>query len=68
MAKEFEMRKAAWRSSRAQTARSGSLDVNKLYAYKYTDDIFKRMTNLPDAKNHGMFMLVDYSGSMQDCS
>jgi len=67
MAKEFEMRKAAWRSSRAQTARSGSLDVNKLYAYKYTDDIFKRMTNLPDAKNHGMFMLVDYSGSMQDC-
>ena len=64
MSKEFEMRKAAWRSSRAQTARSGSLDVNKLYSYKYTDDIFKRMTNLPDAKNHGMFMLVDYSGSM----
>ena len=66
MAKEFEMRKAAWRSTRAQTARSGSLDVNKLYAYKYTDDIFKRMTNLPDAKNHGMFMMVDYSGSMSD--
>jgi hypothetical protein len=65
MAKEFEMRKAAWRTVRAQTARSGSLDVNKLYAYKYTDDIFKRMTNLPDAKNHGMFMMVDYSGSMQ---
>ena len=66
MSKEFEMRKAAWRSSRAQTARSGSLDVNKLYSYKYTDDIFKRMTNLPDAKNHGMFMLVDYSGSMNN--
>ena len=65
MAKEFEMRKAAWRSKRAQTARSGSLDVNKLYAYKYTDDIFKRMTMMPDAKNHGMFMMVDYSGSMQ---
>ena len=65
MSKEFEMRKAAWRTVRAQTARSGSLDVNKLYAYKYTDDIFKRMTNLPDAKNHGMFMMVDYSGSMQ---
>ena len=65
MAKEFEMRKAAWRSKRSQTARSGSLDVNKLYAYKYTDDIFKRMTLTPDAKNHGMFMMVDYSGSMQ---
>ena len=65
MAKEFEMRKAAWRSKRSQTARSGSLDVNKLYAYKYTDDVFKRMTLTPDAKNHGMFMMVDYSGSMQ---
>lgn len=64
MAKEFEMRKAAWRSKRSQTARSGTLDVNKLYAYKYTDDIFKRMTLTPDAKNHGMFMMVDYSGSM----
>ena len=65
MAKEFEMRKAAWRTKRASTARSGSLDVNKLYAYKYTDDIFKRMTQMPDAKNHGMFMMIDYSGSMQ---
>ena len=64
MAKEFEMRKAAWRSKRTQTARSGTLDVNKLYAYKYTDDIFKRMALTPDAKNHGMFMMVDYSGSM----
>lgn len=66
MAKEFEMRKAAWRSKRASTARSGSLDVNKLYSYKYTDDIFKRMVNMPDAKNHGMFMMIDYSGSMQN--
>jgi ACT domain-containing protein len=66
MAKEFEMRKAAWRSKRAQTARSGALDVNRLYAYKYTDDIFKRMTMMPDAKNHGMFMMIDYSGSMHN--
>lgn len=66
MAKEFEMRKAAWRTKRASTARSGSLDVNKLYSYKYTDDIFKRMVNMPDAKNHGLFMMIDYSGSMQN--
>ena len=64
MAKEFEMKKAAWRSKRAQTARSGTLDVNKLYSYKYNDDIFKRFTNMPDAKNHGMVMLIDWSGSM----
>ena len=64
MAKEFEMRKSAWQSKRAQTARSGSLDVNRLYSYKYNDDIFKRVTNIPNAKNHGLFLLVDYSGSM----
>ncbi len=66
MAKEFEMKKAAWRSKRAQTARSGTLDVNKLYSYKYNDDIFKRFVSMPDAKNHGMVLLVDWSGSMHE--
>jgi hypothetical protein len=64
MAKEFEMRKAAYQSQRAQTARSGSLNVDKLYNYKFTDDVFKRVTNLADAKSHGMVMVIDYSGSM----
>jgi hypothetical protein len=64
MAKEFEMRKAAFRSSRARTSTKGSLDVNKLHAYKYDDQLFKQVTTLADGKNHGMIMLVDYSGSM----
>ena len=62
--KEFEMRKAAYRYTRAQTARTGSIDVNKLWSYKTNDDIFSRVTQLADAKNHGMFMLIDFSGSM----
>ena len=66
MAKEFEMRKAAYQTQRAQTARSGSLNVDKLYNYKFADDIFKRVTNLADAKSHGMVMVIDYSGSMGD--
>ena len=64
MAKEFEMRKAAFRSARARTSTKGSLDVNKLHAYKYDDQLFKQVTTLADGKNHGMMMLVDYSGSM----
>lgn len=64
MAKEFEMRKAAYQTQRAQSSRSGSLNVDKLYNYKFTDDIFKRVTQLADAKSHGMIMLIDYSGSM----
>jgi hypothetical protein len=66
MAKEFEMRKAAFRSVRARTSTKGSLDVNKLHSYKYDDQLFKQVTTLADGKNHGMLMLVDYSGSMQN--
>jgi hypothetical protein len=64
--KEFEMRKAAYRYTRAQTARTGSLDVNRLWSYKTNDDIFARVTRLADSKNHGMMMLIDYSGSMSN--
>ena len=66
MAKEFEMRKAAYQYSRAQTARSGTINVDKLHNYKFSDDIFKRITNLADAKSHGMVMFIDNSASMQD--
>src|SRR5210317_1787668 len=65
--KEFEMRKAAYRYTRAQTAKTGSIDVNRLWSYKTNDDIFARVTKLADAKNHGMMMLIDYSGSMSEC-
>lgn len=65
--KEFEQKKAAWRWTRSETARTGSIDVNKLWAYKTDDDIFSRVTRLADAKNHGLVGLIDYSGSMSSC-
>lgn len=64
MSKEFEMRKMAYRYNRSQTSRSGSLNMNKLHAYKVTDDIFNSVTTLADAKSHGMVMFLDFSGSM----
>jgi hypothetical protein len=66
MAKEFEMRKAAYRTKRAKTSTKGSLDVAKLHAYKYDDNLFKQVTTLADGKSHGLMMLVDYSGSMNN--
>jgi len=63
--KEFEMKKAAYRYQKATTARTGKLDVNKLWSYKTHDDIFLQTTRLADAKDHGMLMLIDFSGSMQ---
>ena len=64
--KEFEQRKAAYRYTRATTAKTGRLDVGKLWSYKTSEDIFSQVTTLADAKNHGMIMLVDYSGSMSN--
>lgn len=64
--KEFEMRKAAYQYQRSASAKTGSIDVNRVHSYKFNDDIFKRVTLQADAKNHGMFLLIDFSGSMYD--
>lgn len=64
MVKEFEMRKAAWRSLRARESTKGTIDVNKLHKYQYDDMLFKQVSHLADAKNHGLVMMIDYSGSM----
>jgi len=66
LVKEFEMKKSAQLHKRAQTSKIGSLDMRKVYAYKLKDDLFKRVTTLPQGKNHGMIMLVDWSGSMNE--
>jgi hypothetical protein len=64
MVKEFEMKKAADIHRRAYTSKRGTLDMNKIHAYKYSDNIFRQITNLPEGKNHGMVMFIDWSGSM----
>jgi len=64
MVKEFEMKKAADQYARAATSKTGSLDMSKLHTYKYNEDLFKKVTTLPGATNHGMVMVLDWSGSM----
>ena len=64
MAREFERKKAAFEYSRSQTAKKGSLDVNKLHQYQYSEDIFLTVTKLAQAKSHGIISVLDWSGSM----
>ena len=66
LVKEFEMKKSAAAYKRASTDKTGIIDPLKLPSYKYSDDIFKKLTIIPDGKNHGMMMLLDWSGSMSD--
>jgi hypothetical protein len=66
MAKEFELRKAAYQYSRSSVQKTGIINTNKLHAYKYSEDIFLKSTKLANYKNHGMMMFIDFSGSMQN--
>ena len=64
MVKEFECRKSADAYARSSTAKTGVLNTGMLHTYKYNEDLFKRVTVLPDGKNHGMIFVLDWSGSM----
>jgi len=64
LVKEFECKKAADSYARASTSRTGVLDTTKLHTYKYNEDLFKKVTVLPDGKNHGLIFVLDWSGSM----
>jgi len=66
MVKEFEMKKSADIFSRISIAKTGVLDTNKLFSYKYNEDVFRRQAIVPNGKNHGFVMFLDWSGSMSN--
>jgi len=65
LVKEFEMKKNAQLHARSTISKTGIIDPLKLHSYKYAEDIFKKMSSIPNQKNHGMIFLLDWSGSMQ---
>lgn len=64
MARQFESKKAAYRSKNAKISNTGMLNTSRVFAYKISDEIFKQKTTLADAKNHGFVILLDTSGSI----
>ena len=64
LVKEFECKKSADAYARAATSKTGVLDCSKLHTYKYNEDLFKKVTILPDGQNHGLIFILDWSGSM----
>ena len=40
------------------------LNTGVLHTYKFNEDLFKKVTVLPDGKNHGLVFILDWSGSM----
>ena len=66
LVKEFECKKSASAYARATTSRTGVLDTSRLHTYKYSEDLFKKVTVLPEGKNHGLVFILDWSGSMSN--
>lgn len=64
MVKEFELRRNAKQFARARVSTTGELDIKKVWKYKFAEDLFLQKTIVPNAKNHGMLMVLDMSSSM----
>lgn len=66
LVKEFELRKNAQQMQRAKVSKTGMLNMSELHNYKLTDDLFKKITVVPNGKSHGLVMFIDWSGSMHE--
>lgn len=66
LVKEFELRRNAQQLARAQVSKSGEIDVDQLFKYKFSEDLFLKVTSIPKGKNHGLIMFYDMSGSMSN--
>ena len=66
MVKEFEMKQSADAHRRTSISKTGVLDTNKMHAYRYDEDIFKRASVVKDGKSHALCIYVDWSASMSD--
>jgi hypothetical protein len=64
--KEFQMRKSAASWKKARQSDTGDINPGKLAYYTMTDQVFKSRTIVPNGKNHGMILLLDWSSSMGD--
>ena len=66
LVKEFECKKSADAYARASVSKTGTLDCTKLHSYKFSEDLFKKITVIPDGKSHGLIFILDWSGSMAE--
>ena len=66
MVLDFNRKKSANIAKRVKKKDTGVIDERILHSYRWNDRIFKTKKIVPEGKNHGLIMLVDCSGSMQE--
>lgn len=60
----FQQKKKAEELKKTRNVRLGKLNLKKLPYYKINENIFSSVKISSDGENHGIVILVDYSGSM----
>ena len=66
MVQQFQMKQAADADKRTSFAKTGVLNTNTMINYRWSEDIFLKNEVHADAKNHGMVIYLDWSGSMSN--
>lgn len=66
LVKEFMLKKNAEGRKKVKISKSGDLNLNKIFAYRTSDDIFKRSEIVPKSQSHGLVFFLDWSGSMDN--
>lgn len=64
MCKRFDVKRSARNFAKQTSAKSGRISTRLLSKYKFSEDIFDRITIKNDEKNHGIVILIDWSGSI----
>jgi hypothetical protein len=64
LVKEFELKKHAAQYKRASISKTGVLDSKLISKYRFSEDLFRKISVVPDGKSHGMVLFLDFSGSM----
>ena len=62
--KIFQQKKSANELRNSSNRSTGKLDMKKLGKHRTADNIFRIVRTLPKGKNHGVMILIDFSGSM----
>lgn len=61
----FLARMRAMEAANTRISKTGNIDPQKIHGYKVNEDLFLSREINPQGKSHGIFVMIDTSGSMQ---
>lgn len=66
MAANYNLKKSAFERKNEHFKNTGSLKLSRIANYKTSDEIFHNKMEVRQASNHGLVLILDFSGSMSD--